>query len=61
MLAFVVFLLAAAIVLIVVGAVAHGFFWLLGVGCVVFLGALAAGWLRSAYREWKRPVTRRRR
>jgi len=59
MLAFTLFLAAVAIVLIIVGAVARGFFWLLGVGCVVFLAALAVGWLRSAFREWSR--TRRRR
>jgi hypothetical protein len=59
MLAFALFLLVAAVVLILVGALAHGFFWLLGVGCVVFLAALAVGWLRSAYREWSRSRTRR--
>lgn len=61
MLAFALFLFVAAIVLILVGALAHGLFWLLGVGIVVLLGAMAAGWLRSAFREWSRSRGVRRR
>lgn len=59
MLAFALFLFVAAIVLVLVGALAHGLFWLLGVGCVIFVAALAVGWLRSAYREWARARSRR--
>lgn len=59
MLGFALFLAVVAIALILVGVLAHGFFWLIGVGCVVFLAALAAGWLRSAFHEWSRSRGRR--
>jgi hypothetical protein len=40
------FLLVAWLVLIVVGAVVHGLFWLVVLGVVLFLATSAFGWVR---------------
>jgi hypothetical protein len=46
MLGLIVFLLVAWLVLMVVGAVVHGLFWLLVVGAVLFVATSAFGWVR---------------
>ena len=46
MLGFLLLLLVVWVVLIVVGAVVKGFFWLAVVGLVLFLGTAALGWVR---------------
>ena len=46
MVGFVVLLLVVWLVLIVLGAVIEGLFWLAIVGLVLFLGTAALGWVR---------------
>ena len=46
MLGFLVLLLVVWVVLIVVGAVVKGLFWLAVVGLLLFLGTAALGWVR---------------
>jgi hypothetical protein len=48
MLGLIVFLLVAWLVLMVVGAVVHGLFWLLVVGAVLFVATSAVGWARRS-------------
>lgn len=46
MLGLIAFLLIAWLVLIVLGAVVHGLFWLLVIGVVLFVATSAFGWVR---------------
>jgi hypothetical protein len=46
MVGLIVLLLVAWLVLMVVGAVVHGLFWLLVVGAVLFVATSAFGWVR---------------
>jgi len=46
MLGLIAFLLIAWLVLIVLGAVVHGLFWLVIIGVVLFLATSAFGWVR---------------
>jgi hypothetical protein len=56
MLAFFLLLVIVAIVLGIVGVVAHGLLFLLFIGIVVFLGALLLGALRIRRRSGKSPA-----
>lgn len=44
----VLILLAAWLVLVVLGALVKGLFWLLVVGAVLFLGTAAYGWAKTS-------------
>ncbi|MGY1618658.1 hypothetical protein ACI797_18115 [Geodermatophilus sp. SYSU D00691] len=46
MLGFLALLLVVWVVLVVVGAVVKGLFWLAVVGLLLFLGTAALGWMR---------------
>jgi hypothetical protein len=56
MIAFFLLLVIVAIVLGIVGVVVKGLLYLLIIGIVVFLGALALGALRMRSRRGKRPA-----
>jgi hypothetical protein len=56
MIAFFLLLVIAAIVLGIVGVVAKGLLYLLIIGVVVFIGALALGGLRMRRRPGKHPA-----